>query len=234
MDVDWEALSAIGAIATPLVVLALGFLLTTRQSRSEELLKARLDYYRTLIPKLNDLMCYLTFIGGWRDLSPPQVVQLKRELDREFNCAAPLFSDAVKPSYDGFMDLCFKTFNEWGSDPRIMSSAYRRRQAWRPASVWEESWDPIFAYPDTRVIAGQELVDIRAAYDVLVKSMVTDLNLERARSQYTSAQVSLNAHETVRQDIGGSEPGGGTPSPSSNPFHEATDPDEPLHPPGRW
>jgi hypothetical protein len=43
MHVDWEALSALGAVATPLVVLILGFNLTIRQSRSEELLKARLD-----------------------------------------------------------------------------------------------------------------------------------------------------------------------------------------------
>ena len=53
-------------------------------------------------------MCFMTFIGSWRDLPPPRVVHLKRELDREFHCAHPLFSDPVKPAYDAFMDLCFK------------------------------------------------------------------------------------------------------------------------------
>jgi hypothetical protein len=207
MQVHWEALSAIGAIATPLVVLALGFTLATRQSRSEELLKARLEYYRQLIPKLNDLMCYMTFIGGWREVSPPAIVNLKRELDREINCAAPLFSNAVKPAYDDLMNLCFKTFNEWGTDPRIMSSAYRRRQAWRLPGGWDAGWNGAFAYPDDRVITGSELITLRAAYDALVNAMVRDLNLERSRSQYTSAQVSLNAHEARRQDIDGSRSG---------------------------
>jgi hypothetical protein len=229
MDVDWQALSALGAIATPLVVLVLGFTLTRRQSRSEELLKARLDYYRSLIPKLNDLMCYLTFIGDWRDVSPPEVVRLKRDLDRELNCAAPLFSDTVKPAYDAFMNHCFRTFNEWGSDPLIMSSAYRRRQAWRPPEGWEQSWDGSFAYSDAEVISGSELMSIRSAYDTLVKAMVTDLNLERSRSQYTSAQVSLNASAARRQDISGSHGDAATSAPSANPFHELTVADE-THP----
>ena len=98
MAPDWEVVSAVGALATPLVVLFLGFVLTRRQSRSQELLKARLDYYQSLMPMLNDLMCFMTFIGSWRDLPPPRVVQLKRELDREFHCAYPLFSDPVKPA----------------------------------------------------------------------------------------------------------------------------------------
>ena len=39
MAPDWEVVSAVGALATPLVVLFLGFVLTRRQSRSQELRK---------------------------------------------------------------------------------------------------------------------------------------------------------------------------------------------------
>jgi hypothetical protein len=207
MGPDWKVVSAVGAIATPLVVLFLGFVLTRRQSRSHELLKARLDYYQSLMPMLNDLMCFMTFIGGWRDMPPPDVVKLKRELDREFHCACPLFSAPVEPAYDAFLDLCFRTFNEWGRDPRIVSSAYQRRRSWRSPVGWKPAWDDLFLYADDRAIRGSELTSIRQAYDALVQAMVVDLNLARARSQYTSAQVSLNAHPAARRDIAGSEEG---------------------------
>jgi hypothetical protein len=209
-------------------VLFLGFTLTRRQSRSQELLEARLDYYTSLLPRLNDLMCYMTFIGGWRDVRPPDVIRLKRELDRDFNCAWPLFSKGVKPAYDQFMNLCFKTFNEWGSDPRFLSSAYRRREAWCLPEGWDRSWDAMFAYSDTRVIPGSELMALRSAYDALVRAMVKDLNLERSRSQYTSAQVSLNAHATPREDIAGSQAEETKLSEGASPFHTMATPDEPA------
>ena len=230
MAPDWEVVSAVGALATPLVVLVLGFVLTRRQSRSQELLKARLDYYQSLMPMLNDLMCFMTFIGSWRDLPPPRVVQLKRELDREFHCAHPLFSDPVKPAYDTFMDLCFKTFNEWGSDPRIVSSAYQRRRSWQQPDGWEPSWNDLFLYADDRPIPGAELKSIREAYDALVRAMVIDLNMARARSQYTSAQVSLNAHAPARDDIAGSEEEVGSPHLGANPFHDMSPADESQRP----
>ena len=221
MEVPWEALSAVGAIATPLVVLVLGFVLTRRQARNEELLKARIDYYRVLVPKLNQLMCYMTFIGTWRDLSPVQVVQLKRELDHEFHCAVPLFSEPVALAYETYMDACFRTFNDWGSDPRILSSAYRRRQAWRPAEGWDPGWDRMFTMADHEAIPAPTLMSLRKQYDDLVGAMVRDLDLTRTRDQYTSGQVVLNAHAPVREDIEGSPARQGHPFASPHPM---TDP----------
>ena len=49
MAPDWEVVSAVGALATPLVVLVLGFVLTRRSRGAQELLKARLDYYQLLM-----------------------------------------------------------------------------------------------------------------------------------------------------------------------------------------
>ena len=204
MDINWEAIAALGAVTTPLVVLVIGFILTRHQARGEELLKARIDFYRVLVPKLNQLMCYMTFIGGWRDTSPPDVVQLKRSLDHEFHCAVPLFSEPVATAYDAFMGTCFQTFNEWGSDPRIATSAYRRRQAWIQEEAWSPLWDRMFTKGDNEAISGDEPMSIRKKYDELVASMVRDLALTGSRSQYTSGQVSLNAHAPVRKSIEGS------------------------------
>src|SRR4051794_26999304 len=112
-----EATQAIGAIATPILVAVLAFGLSRRQGRNSELLKARIDYYKSLAPDLNTLMCYLTFIGTWRDTTPPEMIRLKRDLDHRFHCAAPLFSPPVLDCYTNFMNDCFETFRDWGDDP---------------------------------------------------------------------------------------------------------------------
>jgi hypothetical protein len=96
-----ESVQAISAIATPILVAALAFYLTRRQDRSNELLKARIDYYNELAPDLNTLMCYLTFIGPWRDIPPPAIIELKRRVDQRFFCAAPLFTKLGAKSRTG-------------------------------------------------------------------------------------------------------------------------------------
>lgn len=202
--VKWtDALTAIGSVATPLVVVAVGVLLARRQDRSSELLKARLEYYKGLAPDLNTLMCYMTFIGPWRDHSPVDIVRLKRRLDQNFYCAAPLFSDPVRDAYAELEHACFETFNDWGQDAVIRSGAYRRRQAWRREPGWETDWDLMFSKPDTSAIPASELTSIRATHDQLIAALVQDLDLTRARSRYTTDLVSLNAHAPRQRDIQG-------------------------------
>jgi hypothetical protein len=204
----WTAeLQAIGAILVPIVVAALAFVITRNQSRSEELLRTRLEYYKALAPDLNRLMCYMTFIGGWRDDSPADIVRLKRSLDTNFNCAAPLFSPDVLRAYDELMKLSFVTFAEWGVDARIKSNAYRRRQAWRGtgAKAWDSEWDAYFALADAATISAEELKNYRQTYDQLIAATVRDLSLTRARAQYTTNLVSLNAHAPKSSDVAGSQ-----------------------------
>lgn len=201
---NWtDVLSAIGSVATPLVVVYLGVMFSRRQTRNDELLKARIEYYKALAPDLNTLMCYMTFIGTWRDQSPVEMVDLKRRLDQNFYCAAPLFSDPVRDAYEGFTRACFSTFNHWGTDAKIRSGAFRRRQAWKRDQVWDPDWDHMFTKRDTEAIAGAELGNIRAAHDQLIAALVQDLDLTRARSEYTTNLVSLNAHAPKQEDIQG-------------------------------
>lgn len=44
------------------------------QWRSQKLIEKRLSIYDELAPLFNDLLCYFTYVGGWRDLNPPDVV----------------------------------------------------------------------------------------------------------------------------------------------------------------
>lgn len=96
-----DLVNALAAVAVPVVVAVLGHRLNRRlklweasQWRNQELIKARLNYYGQLAPMINDLMCYLTFVGRWKDLAPPQVLEIKHDADRLFFSVAPLFQSA--------------------------------------------------------------------------------------------------------------------------------------------
>lgn len=191
----------ISAVVTPLTVAWLGYVLARRQSRNDVLLTARLEDYRRLVPNLNTLMCYMTFIGDWKALTPPEVVGLKRRLDTDFFAAAPLFSADAQDAYGRFMSLCFRTFNAWGTDAQLLTSAYRRREA---TASWQDEWDRSFAYDDSRAIPAAELASLRSSYDALVAAMVRDLDITRARARYTSDLVSLNAHAPRAVGVPGS------------------------------
>ncbi|MFE6965497.1 hypothetical protein ACFVAJ_10300 [Agromyces sp. NPDC057679] len=202
---NWtDALIAIGGIATPIVVAIFGFVIAHRQSRSKLLQEARFEYYKQLAPDLNRLMCYITFIGRWRDESPIDIVELKRRLDSNFHVAVPLFSKEVSDAYRKLLDLSFATFGYWGRDARIRSSAYRRRQSWiRQDVAWKPTWDELFAIQDAEVITGESLTAYRHAYDDLISKLVADLSITRARQEYTTANVSYNAGAPAFADIVG-------------------------------
>ena len=203
---NWtDVVSALAAVVTPILIAVFGFMITRRQSRNELLLKARFEAYNKLAPDLNRLMCYLTFIGTWRDDSPEDIIALKRRLDSNFHISAPLFSKEVTGSYRQLMDLSFSTFGFWGQDAIIRSAAFRRRQSWRqPDLQWKLEWDGMFAIPDTGKVAGEALTDYRLAYDDLLSRIVNDLSITRTRREYTTPQVSNNASAPARPDIEGS------------------------------
>jgi hypothetical protein len=201
---NWaDVVVALSAIATPIVVGIFGFIFARRQSRSDELLKLRVEYYKLLAPSLNRLMCYITFIGTWRDESPTDIINLKRKLDSDFYSAAPIFHKSVLEAYRNLMDLSFSTFGLWGQDAKICSSAYRRRQAWKGPDPWDASWDSLFAIGDGEDLPGDSLTAYRNAYDDLLAKLVRDLTPSRSRRQFTTDRVSLNAQAPQARTVEG-------------------------------
>ena len=53
--------------------------------------KATLPSMMIFAPSLNDILCYFTYVGSWRDQDPPDVIRLKRSVDRKIYLPAPLF-----------------------------------------------------------------------------------------------------------------------------------------------
>lgn len=197
MDLKWtDVVVAIGSIVTPLTVVVVGLLISRAQSRNEQLQALRIEFYRQLAPRLNAIMTYVTMIGDWRDVSPPEVIRAKRELDVKFHVAAPLFSDKVGAAYSEFIGGCFATFGDWGTDARIRSSPFQRRRVWRRrGQKWDRGWDALFTLAGTDEVRAEDQLAHRQRYDRLLNAIVAELQVTKARLTYTTDRVALNAFD---------------------------------------
>jgi len=154
------------------------------QWRSQKLIEVRLAIYNDLAPQLNDLLCYFTYVGCWKDLDPPAVVALKRIIDKKVHLAGPLFSQPFFSACMEFQNLCFETYSGWGRDALLRTQFQRRQQA-RPKD-WKLEWNECFsdiAY-DPKVI--------QDAYKKIMEACAIDIGVHPSFVVPQSGQVPGN------------------------------------------
>jgi hypothetical protein len=187
--VTWAgALQAVSGAATPILVLIFAWLLNRKLGRNQELTKSRLAYYSEIIGPLNDLMCYFTYIGRWRDISPPDVIRIKRELDRTFYCAAPLFSPGAWTTYNAFKGLIFDVSSPLEVDALLRTGFERRKAASQQG--WNDEWIRYFKDGENH-LDPTKIKSIRENYNKCVSSLVRDVNMTRPRTSYTTSAVHI-------------------------------------------
>jgi hypothetical protein len=140
-------------VLTPLSVAALGFLISSRlkrldlaQWKSQKLLEKRIAVYDQVAPQLNLLLCFYTWVGYWRSITPDSVIQAKRELDRTMNVYRYLFQDEVYMAYQAFVNVLFETYTGAGHDAKILS-AIRTPDGDRISNAtfaWQPEWSGRF------------------------------------------------------------------------------------------
>jgi hypothetical protein len=148
----WSSLEIVKLIVqgiTPILILALGLYVNRAlkkfehfQWRNQKLIEKRLQIFDDLAPHLNDLLCYFTYVGCWKDLTPLQVIQLKRTPDKKIFLAAPLFSPKFLSACANFIGLCYETYTGWGRDAKLRTKTERRQQA---MGNWESPWSDMFS-----------------------------------------------------------------------------------------
>jgi hypothetical protein len=170
---NWLEVAKFGTgLLTPAAVAALGVFIhrvTKRFEhlnwRSKKLIEKRLAVYDDLAPHFNDLLCYFTYVGCWKDLEPPAIVALKRTIDRKIHLAAPLFSESFFVACMGFQSLCFETYTGWGRDALLRTQFERRQQA--RENDWRADWNGCFSEsasdPKTIRLAYVEVMQLFAA-----------------------------------------------------------------------
>lgn len=140
----WSSLELVKVLVsalTPLTVLGVGILVARVTRRVEDLRWAnqqvigqRLTLYADIGPKINQLLCFATFVGRWKELSPAQVLATKRDLDEILYANRPIFSQPLFSAYSAYMSALFAMYatvngdallrvpmqSQWGGDRRTL------------------------------------------------------------------------------------------------------------------
>ena len=179
---SWSSLEvaklAVDAL-TPIVVLWLGYWvrklsarLTATQWANQKLIEKRLEIFDKVAPLLNDLYCYMMFVGNWKELTPPEMVQAKCSLDKTMYINAALFSPTFIQLYHDFIHICFETFTEAGHNARLKTPvsglAGDRHTGAQP---WQAGWDTFFSP------AVSDKCQVKASYEALMDSFAQELGL---------------------------------------------------------
>ena len=101
---------------TPIAVAGLGIFLARASRRLEQVQWAnqtvvtrRLEIFADIAPDLNKLLCFATFVGGWKELEPATVIAIKRRVDETMYANRVLFSPPLFDAYRHFMATLFAT-----------------------------------------------------------------------------------------------------------------------------
>ncbi len=177
----WNSLEVVKLVVsglTPVVVLLLGIWISRLARRLEELQWAnrtivewRIKVYDEVATLLNDLVCYFTFVGNWKELNPHQVVSLKRDLDKNIHIAAPLFSKRFLSLYFEFIHACFETYSGWGRDAQLRTPIDRHRKA--AGDHWKKEWEELFSPAENCIDPSV----VRVAYQALMRDFAGELGV---------------------------------------------------------
>ncbi|MGA3954316.1 hypothetical protein ACI2UN_24560 [Ralstonia nicotianae] len=154
------------------------------QWRAQKLIEKRLSVYDDLAPSFNDLLCYFTYVGSWKDLDPPSIVSLKRVMDKKIHLAAPLFSPEFFVACSKFQGLCFQTYSGWGRDPLLRTNYERRRDACRGG--WKVEWSDCFSSIQS------DPKEISAAYLELMTVFASDIGVHQSFKVPQSGHIPSN------------------------------------------
>ncbi|HZF85951.1 MAG TPA: hypothetical protein VE084_20745 [Burkholderiaceae bacterium] len=160
------------SILTPVLVLILGIVINNSIKTTERSIGLRSEIYKTVGGDLNDIYSYVSFVGGWKELTPADVIARKRAVDKAMYTYKPFFSKELFSTYERFMHEAFSPYGGAGQDARIRSDLStedgdRRRHT---AKGWEPSWEDRFTKERNK--AAQ-----REAYDHLLDQLARDLKL---------------------------------------------------------
>lgn len=84
---SYAVASLVVAFLTPLLLFSLGLVVTRAARRienaqwaSRKLIERRLELHKEMAPVLNDVYCFFTTRGHFREITPPAVLEKKRQL----------------------------------------------------------------------------------------------------------------------------------------------------------
>lgn len=143
---------------------------------NQKIIERRLEIYDKVMPKLNDLLCYYTRVGNWKELTPVSIIQLKRELDKIMYVDKALFSEQLFKNYLELIELCFETFTGKGNDAKLRTKPDHRRDL----PNWLPEYETMFSSPDKCC----DKEKLKIAYDGLVLQFSVEFGLRQKKRSF--------------------------------------------------
>lgn len=182
MEESWSGLEITKLVLssiTPILIVLIGYLLNNTLHRFEnaqwanrKLVEHRLKLFDEIAPLLNDLFCFYTYVGNWKELSPPDIIECKRKLDKIVHINLALFSQDFHPKYKTFLNCCFKVFNEHGADAKLLTKFDKRKDF---VEMWKDSWNSLFL-PESKV----DRLTLTKAYQDVMDEFSRQLGISKA------------------------------------------------------
>jgi hypothetical protein len=180
MPSEWnivEIAQLVVAALVPLTVLGLGVLvarntrrLDSLQHANQALVARRLELFEQVAPKLNRLLCFMAFVGRWKEITPAEVLTLKRDADDVMYVNRLLFSDPLFAAYQAFMARLFAMYATVGGDALIRARISTNLGDRRSLPWWTPSMADMFAKDQIC-----EPAEARRVYDELSVAFREDL-----------------------------------------------------------
>jgi hypothetical protein len=180
---SWTSVQVVTLVVdalTPITVVVLGVIFARASRKIEQVQWAnqtvvtrRLDVFDKLAPGLNQLLCFATFVGTWKEIEPQKTIAIKRGLDQTMYANKVLFSDELFAAYHRFMTTLFAMFATTGADAKVRAPIESKWGNRRDLRWWNDAMSESFT--DDAV----SLDDIQAAYDELGRQFRADLYVTR-------------------------------------------------------
>jgi len=184
-----QIVTVIVAAATPVTVAILGVIFARASRKIEQVQWAnqtvvtrRLDVFDKLAPGLNQLLCFATFVGTWKDTDPRKAIAIKRDLDQIMYANKVLFSDELFAAYHRFMTGLFDMFGTTGADAKVRAPIESKWGSRRDLDWWDDTMTGRFT------AEAVSLDDIQAAYDALGEQFRANLYVTHQARPLLSTQ----------------------------------------------
>ncbi len=168
---SWSSVQIVTLVvdaATPVTVAVLGVIFARASRKIEQVQWAnqtvvtrRLDVFDKLAPGLNQLLCFATFVGVWKEIDPRKAIAIKRELDQVMYANKVLFSDELFAAYHEFMTVLFAMFATTGADAKVRAPIASKWGNRRDLTWWNDAMSALFTHDAVG------LDEIQATYDAL-------------------------------------------------------------------
>jgi hypothetical protein len=133
----------------------------------QSIIKYRTDAYFKIRGDLNTIYSYIKRVGNWKELTPKEVIALKRTVDREIFCTKPFWSKELIEQYLKFINICFETNRGHGKDAAIIGNIDK----YNDLPNWNNDFDDLFT-------DGFSEVKLDNSYESLLNTFSKDFGVE--------------------------------------------------------